>query len=242
MNRGAAAGAGTTGGEHRWVSATAAPAPFEPRWPEAVAVLVAMALYATLPDQVLAASHATTVVRVVLPALELVLLIPLVVTAPHRHVYESGRRRMVAITLIAIVSVANVLALGLLIHALINSDPHVQGRQLLVGGFQVWWTNVIAFALWFWELDGGGPPARLRNPSAPRDFAFVQMTDPEVAAPGWRPRFADYFYVSFTNASAFSPTDTLPLSRTAKWLMLGESTVSLVTLLLVAARAVNILA
>ena len=100
---------------------------------------------------------------------------------------------------------------------------------------------MIVFALWFWELDGGGPPARLRAPKAPRDFAFIQMTDPEVAPPGWRPRYADYFYTSFTNSSAFSPTDTMPLSRTAKWLMLVESSISLLTLLLVASRAVNIL-
>ena len=119
----------------------------------------------------------------------------------------------------------------------------MQGRQLLLGGVQIWWTNVIVFALWYWELDGGGPPAWLRDPQAPRDFAFVQMTDPEVAKPGWRPPlFRLLGYVSFTNASAFSPTDTLPLSATAKWLMLVESSISLLTLLLVAARAVNILA
>jgi hypothetical protein len=148
---------------------------------------------------------------------------------------------MAAIALIAIISVANVVALGFLIHFLLVGGHAVHGRQLLLAGAQVWWTNVIVFALWYWELDGGGPPARLRDPGAARDFAFVQMTDPEVSRPGWRPIFGDYFYVSFTNASAFSPTDTLPLSRTAKWLMLFESSVSLLTLLLVAARAVNIL-
>jgi hypothetical protein len=225
--------------------AAAAPAPrsdqFEPRWPAVVAVLVAMVLYATLPDEILAASHASTFLRVIVPALELALLIPLAVAAPHRHVYESGRRRKAAIALIAIVSIANAVALAFLIHFLVVGGSHVQGRPLLIGGAQVWWTNVIVFALWFWELDGGGPPARLRAPEAPRDFAFVQMTDPEVAAPRWRPHFADYFYVSYTNASAFSPTDTMPLSRTAKELMLVESAISLVTLLLVAARAVNIL-
>ena len=146
-----------------------------------------------------------------MPPLALALLIPLAVTAPHRHVYESGRRRALAIALTAVVSLANVTALAFLIHYLLVGGPAVHGRQLLLGGAQIWWTNVIAFALWFWELDGGGPPARLRDPEAPRDFAFVQMTDPEVAKPGWRPRFADYFYVSFTNSSAFSPTDTMPL-------------------------------
>ena len=117
----------------------------------------------------------------------------------------------------------------------------MQGRQLLLSAVEIWWTNVLVFALWYWELDGGGPPARLRAPKASRDFAFVQMTDPDLAAPGWLPRFGDYLYVSFTNSSAFSPTDTLPLTRMAKTLMLIQSSVSLVTLLLVAARAVNIL-
>ncbi len=216
-------------------------ADFEPRWPAVVAVLVAIALYASLPDRIISGAHASNVFRIVVPLLALALLIPLAVTAPHRHVYESGRRRALAIALTAVVSLANVTALVFLIHYLLVGGPAVHGRQLLLGGAQIWWTNVIAFALWFWELDGGGPPARLRDPEAPRDFAFIQMTDPEVAKPAWRPRFADYFYVSFTNSSAFSPTDTMPLTRTAKELMLVESTISLLTLLLVAARAVNIL-
>ena len=176
-----------------------------------------------------------------MPLLELALLIPLAVTAPHRHVYESGRRRMASIALTAIVTLANIAALCFLIHFLVTGGSSVHGKQLLLGGAQIWWTNVIVFALWFWELDGGGPPARLREPKADRDFAFIQMTDPEVSQPDWRPHFFDYFYVSFTNASAFSPTDTMPLTRTAKQLMLIESTISLLTLLLVAARAVNIL-
>jgi uncharacterized membrane protein len=213
---------------------------YESRWPAAVAVVVAILLYVSLPGEIISGSHASTFFRFFVPALELALLIPLAVTAPHRHVDESGRRRMAAIALTAIVTVTNTAALGFLIHYLVTGQ-NVVGRQLLVGGVQIWWTNVIAFALWFWELDGGGPPARLRDPKAPRDFAFIQMTDPEVAAPGWHPRFSDYFYLSFTNASAFSPTDTMPLSRSAKWLMLVESSISLLTLLLVAARAVNIL-
>ncbi len=225
------------------MSASAQPAAshdFESRWPATVSVLVAMVLYISLPSKIISGSYGSTFFRVLVPALELALLIPLAVTAPHRHVYESGRRRMAAIALTAIVTLANVAALLFLVHYLVSGED-VKGRQLLLGGAQIWVTNVIVFALWYWELDGGGPPARLRDPKAPRDFAFVQMTDPEVAKPGWRPRYTDYFYVSFTNSSAFSPTDTMPLSRPAKWLMLAQSSISLVTLLLVAARAVNIL-
>jgi uncharacterized membrane protein len=206
-----------------------------------VAVLVAMSLYVSLPGQVISPGHGSLIFRILVPVLELALLVPLALAAPHRHVNESGKRRMLAIVMIAVVSIANTVSLAFLLHLLLTGGNAVHGRQLLLAAAEIWWTNVIAFGLWFWELDGGGPPARLRDPKAPRDFAFVQMTDPEVASPGWRPRFADYFYVAFTNASAFSPTDTLPLSRKAKELMLAESAISLVTLLLVAARAVNIL-
>jgi hypothetical protein len=141
------------------------------------------------------------------PALELALLIPLAVTAPHRHVNESGRRRKAAITLIAIISIANAVTLAFLIHLLVKSDGTGEGRQILVAAAEIWWTNVIVFGLWYWELDGGGPPRRLKYPNAPRDFAFVQMTDPEVAAPGWHPRFVDYLYLSFTTqAPSARPT------------------------------------
>ncbi len=209
----------------------------EPRWPSALAVLGAAALYLTLPSKLVVGPP---FVRYLVPALELSLLVPLLLSAPHRHVQESGARRRFAMTLIGLISLANALALYFLIHQLLYGTG-VQGRQLLYGAFNIWVTNVIAFGLWYWELDGGGPPSRLGNPKAPRDFAFVQMTDPEVSAPGWHPRFTDYLYTSFTNASAFSPTDTMPLTRRAKLLMMLQSTVSILTLLLVAARAVNIL-
>jgi uncharacterized membrane protein len=217
------------------------PSAFEPRWPATVAVLVAMGLYASLPSKLISLQHASGLFRVVLPALALVLLVPLAVTAPHRHAEESGRRRKAAIMLIAILSIANVVTLAFLIHVLVQSGATGLGKQLLVAAGEIWWTNVIVFGLWYWELDGGGPPTRLADPAAPRDFAFIQMTDPEVSIPDWHARFVDYLYLSFTNASAFSPTDTMPLTRWAKLLMLAQSTISIITLLLVAARAVNIL-
>ncbi|HEX4527549.1 MAG TPA: hypothetical protein VH108_12510 [Gaiellaceae bacterium] len=210
---------------------------FESRWPSTIAILGAAALYLTLPNQLV---PGPPFVRFVIPALELAVLIPLAITTPKRHVNESGLRRKAAMTLAALISIANGLALLFLIHQLLYGSG-VQGRILLYGALNIWVTNVIVFGLWFWELDGGGPPRRLANPTAPRDFAFVQMTDPEVAAAGWHPRFTDYLYVSFTNASAFSPTDTMPLTRWAKLLMMLQSIMSLLTLLLVAARAVNIL-
>ncbi len=215
---------------------TATPS-FEPRWPAALAVLVAAALFLTLPDSLVLGPPW---VRYLVPALELAVLIPLAVTAPHRHANESGLRRKAAMTLTAMISVANAVALCFLVYELLYGSG-VRGRTLLYAAFAIWVTNIIVFALWYWELDGGGPPARLADSKKPRDFAFVQMTDPEVSAAGWHPRFADYLYLAFTNASAFSPTDTMPLTRWAKMLMMLQSAISILTLLLVAARAVNIL-
>ena len=148
-------------------------------------------------------------------------------------------KHKLAISLTALLSAANLVALTLLVRRLLGGT--IGGSELLFAAGQIWTTNVIAFGLWYWELDGGGPPRRRSNPRGRRDFAFVQMTAPAVAEPGWSPRFVDYLYLSFTNASAFSPSDTLPLTAWAKLLMLSQSSISIVTLILVAARAVNML-
>jgi len=207
------------------------------RIPVTVAVLVAIGLYAALPSKLIVLTPA---LRYVLPALALLLLVSLALDTTHEKLLALGIRRHVSMTLIALISLGNALALFTLLRHLLYGGG-VSGRTLLYTAFDLWATNVIAFSLWYWELDGGGPMQRAKTPDAPRDFAFVQMTDPEVAKPHWRPDYADYLYVAFTNASAFSPTDTLPLTRWAKLLMLVQACISIVTLLLVAARAVNIL-
>jgi uncharacterized membrane protein len=143
-----------------------------------------------------------------------------------------GNRRRASLGLIALIGVGNATALAYLIHQLLYSGG-VAGRPLLYAAFDIWVTNVIVFGLLYWELDG--------QTDAVTDFAFPQNSDPEVKAKGWKPRFTDYLYVAYTNASAFSPTDTMPLTHRAKLLMLLQSAVSITTLLLVAARAVNIL-
>jgi uncharacterized membrane protein len=204
-----------------------------------LAVLAALGLYVSLPEQMSAGSAAGSVLRIAVPVVELALLVPLAVTAPHRHAGESAARRRTAILLTAFLSVANLLALALLVTHLAQGGS--SGQRLLLAAGQIWSTNVIVFALWYWELDGGGPPRRLADAAGPRDFAFVQMLSPQLAERGWHPRFVDYLYLSFTNASAFSPSDTLPLTRWAKLLMLLQSSVSIVTVVLVAARAVNML-
>jgi uncharacterized membrane protein len=148
-------------------------------------------------------------------------------------------KHKLAISLTGLLSVANLVALAFLVGRLLGGT--IGGSELLVAAGQIWTVNVIAFGLWYWELDGGGPPRRRATPLGRRDFAFVQMTVPALAEPGWSPRFVDYLYLSFTNASAFSPSDTVPLTSWAKLLMLIQSSISIVTLILVAARAVNML-
>ena len=170
---------------------------------------------------------------------ELVLLLPLAWSRSRRRLQQLGHRRTVAIALLSVISGANALLLVAVIASLV-SGHETSGAQLLLKAITVWTANVIAFGLWYWAFDRGGPVRRLRpDPPAP-DFQFPQMENPQLAAPGWRTQLLDYLYVSFTNSIAFSPTDAMPLSRWAKLLMLCESALSSLTILLVAARAVNI--
>ena len=156
---------------------------------------------------------------------------------------RHDRRREIVIALLGLVWVFNVLGVAVLVISLVShSAIHITGQQLLLSGGVVWLTNVIAFGLAFWELDSGGPVARaLATATSKPDFQFPQDENPQLAREGWAPRLMDYFYVSLTNAMAFSPTDAMPLTRLAKSLMAAESTLSAITVLLVAARAVNIL-
>jgi hypothetical protein len=170
---------------------------------------------------------------------EAALLVALAWQRPRRRLEQLGRRRTAALLLLGLVSVANALLLLAVLASLVRGEEK-SGAQLLLKAVTVWGTNVIAFGLWFWAFDRGGPARRLRPDPPPPDFQFPQLENPQLAAPGWRPRLLDYVYVSFTNSIAFSPTDAMPLSRWAKLLMLFESAVSALTVLLVAARAVNI--
>ncbi len=174
------------------------------------------------------------------PVLELALLAPLTVGVPRRHPDQARVWRGVAIGLIALVNISNFVSLGFLVHFLLVGGK-TSGSALLFDAVKLWLTNVILFALWFWELDRGGPHRRGQVNEKYPDFAFVQMTSKELAPANWQPSFWDYLFVSFTNAAAFSPTDTLPLSARAKMLMMVQAFTSLLTVALVAGRAVNIL-
>jgi len=207
----------------------------ESRWPASLAVITALALYVTLPE------HFVLGPRWLVPGLELALLVPLSIIAPRLTHDEPPWRRIAAIALIAIINAANVASLVFLVSFLIRSGTKASGLELLVSSTEIWLTNIVVFALWYWELDRGGPRHRLVASTRSADFLFPQMVTPGCASAGWMPRFVDYFYVAFTNATAFSPTDTMPLTPAAKMLMAVQSLTSLLTVALVAARAVNIL-
>jgi Protein of unknown function (DUF1345) len=171
---------------------------------------------------------------------EAVLLVSLAWDSMRDRLERIGHRRTVAVTLLAIVSVANAMGLIAMIGSIVYGHEH-SGGELLMKAAVIWTTNVTVFGLWFWALDRGGPQRRIQPDPPPPDFQFPQMENPSLAEPGWFPRLEDYIYVSFTNAFAFSPTDAMPLTRPAKRLMLIESIISVATVVLVAGRAVNIL-
>jgi Predicted membrane protein len=207
----------------------------EPRWAVTAAILVAVALQLKLPERL------TLLPSWALPVLELVLLIGLVAANPRRVEPRNQRLRWLGLTLICVISLANGWAAAQLVTRLVHGTEGSDATSLLLTGGNIWLTNVIVFALWYWEWDRGGPADRMMGHHQYADFLFVQMQSPESAAPDWEPAFLDYLYLSFTNSTAFSPTDVMPLSRWAKMLMMLQSTVSLVTVVLVVARAVNIL-
>ena len=204
----------------------------EVRLPAAAAVIAAIALAAVLPKSVLFGP------RFVIPAIEVVLLIPLIAINPRRLTRETSWSRRVSLTLTLVIIGANTGSLVLLLRVLTSLHP-AGGRTLLVAALQIWFTNIVAFALTYWELDRGGPIARnVLAASRMPDFRFPQDDDKNTE---WRPVFIDYFYVSLTNSTAFSPTDAMPLTSRVKLLMSAQAIAALVTSLLVIARAVNTL-
>jgi hypothetical protein len=207
----------------------------EAAWPAELTVLVAILVELLYPTRL------TVGPFWLIPSLEAVLLLGLFLATPHQLEYEHPRRRRVALGLIAFVSAANVYSLAELTHLLLHRDVS-NGRELIGSGALIWLTNFLIFSLWYWELDRGGPGKRAAGEDGAPDFLFPQMTDDAIEPRNWRPRFLDYLYVSLTNATAFSPTDTMPLSQIAKCVMGVQALVSLITIGLIISRAVNILA
>jgi uncharacterized membrane protein len=207
----------------------------EQRWAVTAVTLVALVVQWSLPERLSFRPHW------LLPALALVLMAGLVAANPVRVEARSRRLRWASLTMTVLISLANAWSAVALVRGLVRGGEHVGAGELLMTGGGIWLTNVIVFALWYWEWDRGGPASRAAGARPYPDFLFPQMQDPGIAPPHWEPSFLDYLFLAFTNATAFSPTDVLPMSRWAKMLMLAQSCVSLVTVALVIARAVNIL-
>jgi len=209
----------------------------EVRWPVTICVAVAIALQIAVPDR-LVLVHPYWV----LPVVQGALLLVLIALNPHRIEGRSTAVRMLSLGLGLLLSLANAWSVVRLCQEITNGSLDKSANELLITGAAVWLTNVVAFALWYWEFDRGGPVARALNTKRYPDFQFPQMiSPPEMVPPDWEPAFVDYLYLAFTNASAFSPTDVMPLSRWAKLAMTVQSVISIVTVALVVSRAVNIL-
>ncbi|HEV3213504.1 MAG TPA: hypothetical protein VGZ03_08940 [Acidimicrobiales bacterium] len=206
-------------------------------WPMALAVLSAGCLRLALPPEL--RNHDAR--WALLPVL-VVLLAVLVVGDPGRIDRQKTWLRVLLDVLISIITLVNATAAARLTTAIVQGAAWTNNAKVILGaGAAVWFTNVIAFALWYWDLDRGGPAARALGTGPKPAFIFPEMTLPEYVPAGWSPRFSDYFHLSFTTATAFSPTDTPAVRVWAKWVMMAQESISLVVALLVVARAVNIL-
>lgn len=203
---------------------------------------IELAVVAAIVFQVSLSTHLSILPKYLLAGLEVLLLFGLHLSHTVGTNREARLRRLAGISLTALVSFANIVSLVMVCYALIHGSHTVSGRQLLLSGVLIYITNIILFGLWYWQLDGGGAGGRGTH-QPPVDFLFPQMTAAATVTKEahWQPLFLDYLYVSVTNATAFSPTDTMPLTHRAKTLMSLQAIVSLATIALVASRAVNIL-
>jgi hypothetical protein len=207
----------------------------EPRWPMATAVLAVIALTILLPNSLVVRP------RWGVPIVEAILLVAVVIGDPGKIDRRSRPVRAISVTLIVLLVATTLWCTGELIAQLVNGGHATNSAGLLLAaGGIVWISNVIAFGLLYWELDSGGPAVRAHGLPRYPDFAFPEQLTPELAPPHWRPRFVDYLYLGFTSATAFSPTDTMPLRPWAKLAMMVQSSISLALLGLVVARAVNV--
>jgi hypothetical protein len=205
----------------------------ESRLPAAIAIVAVAVLYPLIPSQLSLGP------AILFPIVAVLGVLPLTIA----DALGLGRpwERPLALTLLGLTAASNFTSIGLLVHELISRSTDMSGRELLAGALTVWVANVIVFALWYWELDRGGPRRRELDGGDTPDFLFPQMTDAKDIMPGWQPAFSDYLYTSSTNATAFSPTDTMPITGWSKLLMSMQSLSSFVLVVLVTARAVNIL-
>jgi hypothetical protein len=208
----------------------------EARWPMAVAVVAVIVMTLLLPRGLVQRP------RWGVPLAEAVLLVAVIIGDPGKIDRRSRPVRILSVTLIALLVATTLWCATQLIVELVKGGPETQSAgALLAAGGIVWLSNCLAFGLLYWELDSGGAAVRAHELPAHPDFAFPQQLNPELAPADWRPRFIDYLYLGFTSATAFSPTDAMPLRAWNKIAMMAQATISLVLLGLVIARAVNVL-
>jgi hypothetical protein len=216
----------------------ASPRQLEPRWPVAFAVLASAFLLGMLPDRIrMFPPHLSWIMGAVaaFPIIAVGLL-------GARKPYWLRVERIVILAIFALAAVAMIFNLTTVVIAMAERPEAVNGIQLLSSSIGVWVTNVIIFALLFWQMDRGGPEKRLDHEKTVPDWLFPQESAPsEDVPPDWHPTFLDYFYLAYSTATAFSTTDAMPLTARAKLLMMLESSFSLITVLVVASRAINIL-
>jgi hypothetical protein len=204
----------------------------------ALAVLVTGLLHELLPRSFQAFPFA----YVLYPAFLLVFLVVLVVGDPGRIDRDRHWLRVTTGLMIAVITLVNGTAAARLVVGILTKRSFDSAGQLLLIGGVIWMTNVIAFALWFWDLDAGGAAARAARPNRQgHAFVFPEMTLDDLVPAGWFPRFVDYLAMSFYTALAFGPTDVSAIRSWAKVMLIAESLISLVLVGLVIARAVNVL-
>jgi hypothetical protein len=209
----------------------------ESRWPPAAALVLFIGF--TIAARLWLPGQSAVRVPWLVPSLEFALLVAIVVGNPARLARHTHWARRIAVAIVCLLVASALWATALLIYDLITAKGISQSpSKLLASGALVWFGNNLSFGMLYWLMDSGGPLARSHG-RAPVDFAFTQHLSPEVARPGWRPVFLDYLHLGFTNATAFSPTDVMPLSLRAKYVMIAQSTTSLALFGLVVARAVN---
>jgi hypothetical protein len=206
----------------------------EHRWPMALAVVVASVLHALLPPQ-LKAQQSSWV-----PLVSALILVVLIVADPGRIDRVARWTRVVTGVLFAFITLANALSVYLLIVGIMDNASFTTARELLLAGGSVWITNVIAFALWYWDLDAGGAAARANGTGPSSALIFPEMTHTDHVPVGWYPKFVDYLAFSFATALAFSPTDVSAVKHWAKLMMVAEGLISLAVAALVIARAINV--
>lgn len=210
----------------------------EPRWPVVVAIIAVLIMLEVLPDERIRVFSSRAVYAIGVTVLGPIIAVVLT-SARDRWVKIE---RLITLLFSLMVVVLTTATLSNLISEMVWRSEAISGLQLLTSSIAMWVLNVFAFSLLYWQIDRGGPDARANNANRRPDWLFPQEGAPVEDLPaGWRPTFVDYLFLGFCTATAFSPTDVLPLTSRAKLLMMLESTIALVTMVVVASRAINIL-